>query len=188
MFQLYGPWERSSHIFLAVCARRLLCLLQFTKKGGEKRLDKTRNKLLFIELNHGFSRSAFGWCRFECRSERVRNLFRRVKLKKLRSSLTRLLRALKEIDDFKFFNVITAANERPWQLNWNCKICASETAKRCVLRISALEWVITFHSRRLGHASFTFFSRVHKVYYPPWEWEAMGILSWFHTSRSKNAW
>lgn len=26
------------------------------------------------------------------------------------------------------------------------------------------------------------FSRVHKVYYPPWECEVMGILSWFHTS------
>lgn len=49
-----------------------------------------------------------------------------------------------------------------------------------VLRVvSALEWVIIFHTR-LGHASFTslFFARVHKVYYPPWECGVMRILSW----------
>lgn len=65
---------------------------------------------------------------------------------KLRWMLTIILRALKEIDDFKFFNVITAANERPWQLNWNTVKYVCERDNRSdvgeeknELRISALE-------------------------------------------------
>lgn len=76
--------------------------------------------------------------------------------------------------------IITAANERPWQLNWNWKRVSERNS---VLEYRHL-WAIIFHTR-LGHASFTFFSRVHKVYYPPWECEVMGILSSLRSSLRK---
>lgn len=158
MFQLYGPerghrTSRELSVWLCERARdNALC--------SEKEVNMTTRhdtNWLFIELNRGFVVEVLSdddWmtlCGVPESSPPLKP-FARSK----RSTTSIIL----------FSSAITAANERPWQLNWNLrkygknvKLASEMERGGNVSRIvSALEWVIIFHTR-LGHASFTSFFR-----------------------------